>query len=129
MVGLIAFQTFGQSIEPGKYIRTDYPSGYLIMNSDHSFKFRFHFDLQWDLACGFYEIKGDKIYFSYNSDMFDEECNIDGINKTDTTGIVTQDAIDKRYRPIIAKYSKRKIITIKTGDISDIETVDSLAIQ
>lgn len=33
----------------GKYIRDEYPAGYLIISDDGNFKFKFGFDQLWDL--------------------------------------------------------------------------------
>lgn len=55
--------------------------------------------------------------------MFDKQCNSDGINYTDTSGVILRDAIDKRFRPISGRLSKNKITTYKIGDIDDPETV------
>jgi hypothetical protein len=118
--------SFGQNEISGKYIRGDYPVGYVILNPDKSFKFKFNFDLQWDLACGQYKVKGDTIFFTYNKDMFDSDCNNERVNVTDTSGVISQDAIDKRFRPITALLLKNKIQTIKTGDIQEPETVEIL---
>lgn len=120
---LINLTAFGQNEIIGEYIRTDYPTGYLILNADKSFKFRFGFDSQWDLACGQFDIKGDTLTFSYNSDMFDVTCNSEGINMTDTSDYFLKQGVDKRWRPIIARVVKHKIVTIKTGDVNDGETV------
>ena len=79
--------------------------------------------MQWDLACGQYEMKGDSILFHYQSDMFDRQCNNEGINYTDSVGIILQFAIDKRFRPITARLSKNKLTTIKVGDIGEQETI------
>lgn len=121
-----SLKTFGQSEISATYTRTDYPASSIVLNQDKSFKFKFHFDLQWDLVCGQYELKGDTILFHYNSDMFDVQCNSERINYTDTSGVILQDAIDKRFRPILARLSKNKLITIKTGDIKEPETIDTL---
>jgi hypothetical protein len=118
---------FGQVEISGKYIRTEYPGGYLILNPDNSFTFKFNFDLQWDLACRQYEARGDTIFFNYNKDMFDSDCNTDKINVTDTSGVISIDAIDKRYRPITAQLLKKKILTLKVGDIKEPETVELLS--
>jgi hypothetical protein len=114
---------WGQKGIEGKYIRTDQSTCYLILNSDGTFKYKFLWDLQWDVACGLYELKGDSIYFKYQSDMFDRQCNSDGINYTDTSGVILRDAIDKRYRPISARLTKNKIATYKVGDVGDLDTV------
>ncbi|MEP4534102.1 MAG: hypothetical protein ABJ004_13515 [Cyclobacteriaceae bacterium] len=68
---LISLTGFGQNEITGKYIRTEYPGGHLILNEDNTFKYRFRFDSQWDLACGQFEVIGDTLTFSYTSDMFD----------------------------------------------------------
>jgi len=96
----------------------------LILNANKSFKFRFGFDSQWDLACGQFEIKGDTLTFLYTSDMFDIGCNNEGINMTDTSDYFLKQGVDKRWRPITARVVRSKILTIKTGDIADPETVD-----
>jgi hypothetical protein len=118
---------WGQKDIEGKYVCTSYPTCYLIINSDKTFKFGFGQDLQWDIACGRFELKADSLFFEYLSDMFDRQCNSDGRNYTDTSGIILQDAIDKRFRPISARLSKNKIITYKIGDIADSETIDKRA--
>lgn len=115
---------FGQSALTGKYIRTEYPRGYLVLNPDNSFKFKFHVDLQWDLACGQYEVRGDTIFFNYYKDMFDSDCNTEKINIADTSGVILQDNIDKRYRPITAQHLNKKILTLKIGDVKEPETVE-----
>jgi hypothetical protein len=122
---LLNLTALGQSKITGKFIRNDYPAGYLILNEDKSFKFRFGFDSQWDLACGQYEVKGDTLIFSYTSDMFDRACNSEGINMTDTSDYFLKQGVDKRWRPITARVVGKKILTIKTGDIHDSETVNS----
>jgi hypothetical protein len=114
---------FGQSKIIGKYIlKNGSESNYIVLNADNSFKYRYLSDLQWDLACGQYEMKGDSILFHYSADMFDLQCNNEKINYTDTSGVFT-DTIDKRFRPISARFSKRTIITIKTEDINEPETL------
>jgi hypothetical protein len=123
----LSLNASGQKSIEGKYSRTDQSSCHLILNSDGTFKYRFLWDLQWDVACGQYKLQGDSIYFLYQSDMFDRQCNSDGINYTDTSGVILRDAIDKRFRPISARLSKNKITTYKTGDINDPETVDKRA--
>ena len=120
---LINLTAFGQNEIVGEFIRTDYPAGYLILNADKSFKFRFGFDSQWDLACGQFEVKGDTLTFSYTSDMFNVTCNSDGINMTDTSDYFLRQGVDKRWRPITARVVKSKIVTIKTGDVNDGETI------
>jgi hypothetical protein len=115
---------WGQKNIEGKYVRTDQSTCYLTINSDGTFKYRFGWDMQWDVACGKYEMKGDSIIFQYLSDMFDRQCNTEGINYTDTSGVILRDAIDKRFRPISARLSKNKITTYKVGDIADPETID-----
>jgi hypothetical protein len=120
---LLTLNVWGQKSIDGKYIRTDNSMCYLILNADNTFKYKYHWDLNWDLACGQFELKGDSIYFHYLSDMFDQQCNSDGINYTDTSGIVLKDAIDKRDRPISARLSNNRLITIKIGDIEEPETV------
>ncbi len=114
---------WGQKNIDGKYVRADQSTCYLIINSDGTFKYRFGRDLQWDVACGQYKMKGDSIVFQYLSDMFDQQCNTEGINYTDTSGVILRDAIDKRFRPISARLSKNKITTYKVGDIADPETI------
>ena len=114
----------GQIEITGKYIRIKGSnSNYILLNADNSFKYQFESDLQWDLACGRYEKKGDTILFHYTSDMFDiDGCNSGKINYTDTSGVFTE-AIDKRFRPISALLSKGKIVTIKTGNIEEPKTI------
>jgi len=121
---LVSLTAPGQNEITGKYIRTEYPGGYLILNTDKSFQFRFGFDSQWDLACGQFEVKGDTLYFSYTSDMFDVICNNERINMTDTSDYFLRNGVDKRWRPIIARIEKNRIETIKTGDIHESETID-----
>jgi hypothetical protein len=75
----------GQSELNGKYTREDHPGGYLTFDSNKNFKFRFKSHAYWDLACGQFEVKNDTIFFTYTSDMFDETCNDEGINMTDTS--------------------------------------------
>ncbi len=120
---LISLPAFGQSEITGKFIRSDYPAGQLILNVDKSFKFRFRFESQWDLACGQFEVKGDTLYFTYTSDMFDVTCNSERINMTDTSDYFLRLGVDKRWRPITARIVRNRIITIKTGDMADAETV------
>lgn len=119
---LLTLNAWGQK-SVGRFSRTDNSSCYLVLNADNTFKYRFHRDLQWDLACGRYELRGDSIFFQYQSDMFDRQCNSEGINYTDTSGVILRDAIDKRFRPISARLSKNKITTNKIGDIADQETI------
>jgi hypothetical protein len=114
---------FGQNEMMGEFIRTDYPAGYLILKADKTFKFRFGFDSQWDLACGQFEKKGDTLIFSYSSDMFDISCNTEGINMTDTSDYFLTQGVDKRWRPIIARVVKNKIVIIKIGDANEGETI------
>ena len=57
--------------------------------------------------------------------MFDLDCNSEKLNFSDTSGVVSQDAIDKSLRPITALYVKNKILTIKIGDIREPGTVNS----
>lgn len=121
---LTTFIAFGQDEISGKYIRTEYPAGYLILNSDKSFKFKFGFDSQWDLACGQFEVTGDTIKFSYSSDMYDLRCNNERINMSDTSDHFIGISIDKRWRPIKVIINKKRILAIKTGDINEPETVD-----
>lgn len=78
--------------------------------------------MQWDLACGQFETKGDSILFHYTSDRFDLQCNNEKINYSDTSGVYTE-TIDKRFRPISARISKRSIMTVKTGDIKEPSTI------
>jgi hypothetical protein len=120
---LISLTAFGQNKSIGKFVRTDYPASYLILNADKSFKFRFGFDQQWDLACGQFEVKGGTLIFSYTSDMFDRTCNSEGINMTDTSDYFLTQGVDKRWRPITARIVKNKILTLKTGDIHEAESV------
>lgn len=120
---LSTLNVWGQKSIEGKYTRTDNSLSYLILNSDKTFNYKFLSDQQWDLACGQYETKGDSILFHYQSDMFDRQCNNERINYTDTSGVILQDAIDKRFRPIIARLSKNKLTTLKTGDIGEPETI------
>ena len=118
--------SWGQTNVEGTYVRTDQSTCYLTINSDGTFKYKFGWDLQWDVACGQYEMKGDSIFFRYQSDMFDQGCNTEKINYTDTSGVILKDAIDKRFRPISARLSKNKITTYKVGDIDDPKTIDKL---
>ncbi|MBI3218012.1 MAG: hypothetical protein HYZ44_00720 [Bacteroidetes bacterium] len=120
---LINLTAFGQNEIVGEFIRTDYPAGYIILNADKSFKFRFGFDSQWDLACGQFEVKGDTITFSYTADMFSVACNSEGINMTDTSDYFLKQGVDRRWRPITARVVKNKILTIKTGDQNEAETL------
>jgi hypothetical protein len=120
---LLALNVWGQRSIEGKYSRTDNSLCYLILYPDNTFKYRFRWDLQWDVACGQYETKGDSIFFHYQSDMFDRQCNSEGINYADTSGVILQDAIDKRSRPISARLSKNKITTLMTGDIGEPEAI------
>lgn len=124
LASFITLTTWGQNGIEGKYVRTDQSSCYLIINSDGTFKYKYRWDLQWDVACGQYEVIGDSIFFSYQSDMFDRQCNTDGTNDTDTAGIILQDCIDKRFRPISARVTKNKITTYKIGDLADLKSVD-----
>jgi hypothetical protein len=123
---VLTVTTWGQKGIEGKYVRTDQSTCYVLINSDGTFKYKFGWDLQWDLACGRYELKGDSIFFQYSSDMFDQQCNSDGINYTDTSGVILRYAIDKRFRPISARLKKNKITTYKVGDVTEPETVDKL---
>jgi hypothetical protein len=119
-----AITAWGQKSVDGTYIRTDQSTCYLILNQDGTFKYKFGWDMQWDVACGQYKINGDSIFFHYQFDMFDRQCNTEGINYTDTSGIILQGAIDKRFRPVSARLSKNKITTYKIGDITDPQTID-----
>jgi hypothetical protein len=120
---LFTLNVWGQKSIEGKYSRSDNSMCYLILNVDKTFKYRFHWDLNCDLACGQFETKGDSIYFHYQSDMFDRQCNSEGINYTDTSGVILRDAIDKRDRPISARLLKNKLVTIKIGDIGEPGTI------
>jgi hypothetical protein len=123
-INLSSVICFGQIEISGKYIRIKgSKSNYILLNVDNSFKYQYLSDLQWDLACGQYERKGDTILFHYTSDMFDlNGCNNGKINYADTSGVFAE-TIDKRFRPISARLSKRTIITIKTGDIKESEPI------
>jgi hypothetical protein len=116
--------TFGQGELFGKYILTDYPNSYIILNADRTFKFRFRSHAYWDLACGQFEMKNDTIFFTYTSDMFDLSCNSEQINMTDTSDYFLKTGVDKTYRPLTATIKKKEIRTIKTGDMTDFITVD-----
>jgi hypothetical protein len=116
--------TSGQGELFGKYILTDYPNSYLILNTDSTFKFRLRSHAYWDLACGQFEVKKDTIFFTYTSDMFDLSCNSELINMTDTSEYFLKTGVDKNYRPLIATIKKRKIRTMKTGDLKDLATVN-----
>jgi hypothetical protein len=120
---LLTFNVWGQKNIEGKYIRTDNSMCYLILNADKTFKYKYHWDLNWDLACGQFEVKGDSIYFQYQSDMFDRQCNSERINFTDTSGVILRDAIDKRDRPTSVRLSKNKLTTLRTGDIGEPGTI------
>lgn len=58
---LLTLETTGQIDIGGKYSRGDYPSTYVILNNDSTFKYKFNFDINWDLACGTYTLKKDLI--------------------------------------------------------------------
>ena len=124
LTAIFTLTAWGQKNIEGKYFRTDQSTCYLIIGSDGTFKYEFGRDLQWDLACGQFEMKGDSIVFQYLSDMFDQQCNTERVNYTDTSGVILQDAIDKRFRPISARLSKNKITTYVVGDTADPETID-----
>jgi hypothetical protein len=115
---------FGQGELFGKYILTGYPNSYVILNADRTFKFRFRSHTYWDLVCGQFEVKNDTIFFTYTSDMFDLSCNSEQINMTDTSDYFLKTGVDKTYRPLTATIKKKKILTIKTGDITDSGMVD-----
>jgi hypothetical protein len=123
---LVSLAAWGQRKIEGKYVRTDQSTCYLVINSDGTFKYKFGRDLQWDVGCGRYELKGDSIAFYFSSDMFDKGCNTDGINYTDTSGVILRDFIDKRFRPISARLSKNGITTYKVGDVNDPESIKRL---
>jgi hypothetical protein len=122
LIGLMT--TFGQNELTGKYILTDYPGSYILLNADKTFKFRYRSHAYWDLACGQFEVKNDTIFFTYTSDMFDLSCNSEKINMTDTSDYFLQTGVDKTYRPVIATFKKKEIRTIKTGDTTDLATID-----
>ena len=122
-ISLNAVTSFGQIEASGKYIlKRGTDSNYILLKADNSFKYHYLNDMQWDLACGQYERKGDTILFHYTSDMFNLQCNNEKINYSDTSGVYTG-TIDKRFRPISARLYKRTIMTIKTGDIQEPKTV------
>ena len=121
---LTVSSVLGQGELPGKYVNSDNSGGYLILNEDKSFKFRYRSHAYWDLACGQFDIKGDTVLFTYTSDMFDIACNNERINMTDTSDFFLKTGVDKRYRPIIARLVKNKLLTVKTGDIQESESVD-----
>lgn len=120
---LFGFNVFEQSGVSGKYIRNNYPGGYLVLSADKSFKFRFNFDSQWDIACGQFEIKGDTLFFTYTSDMHDVTCNEERINMSDTTDYFLRTGVDKRWRPIAALVKKKRIKTLMVGDTQEPTTV------
>jgi hypothetical protein len=119
----VAIAAFGQEEITGKYLWTDYPSGYIMLNADKSFKFKFRSHAYWDLACGQFEVKIDTIFFNYMSDMFDVSCNNERLNMTDTSDYFLKKGVDKRHRPIIALLLKNKLEIIKTGDVNELETI------
>jgi hypothetical protein len=123
LTAFLAISAFGQKSIEGKYVRTDNSSCYLILNTDKTFRYKFLRDIQWDLACGQYRVEGDFIFFSYQSDMFDLECNNEKVNYADTSGVILSDAIDKRFRPISGRLRKRKIMIGKVGDVNEAETL------
>lgn len=125
IIGVSGCKILPESALNGKFERIDHKS-HLTFDANGSFKFRFHRDLNWDLACGTYEIMNDSIYFFYRSDMFERTCNTEGMNDTDSVGIILQDAIDKRFRPIAAKLQNKKLITSKVGDVNDQKTIEAL---
>ena len=116
--------TFGQDELFGEYTLTENLGSYLILNADRTFKFRYRSHAYWDLACGQFEVKNDTIFFTYTSDMFDLSCNSEKINMTDTSDYFLKTGVDKTYRPVTATIRKKEIRTIKTGDITDLATVD-----
>jgi hypothetical protein len=120
----ITVNLFGQADIFGRYTWTDYPGSYITLNPDMSFKFKFRSHAYWDLACGQFKIKNDTITFNYFADMFDRNCISEGINFTDSSGVILQDAIDKSRRPISVRHLKNKLITIQVGHIGEPETVD-----
>ena len=122
---LTSFSVFGQSELSGKYTREDHPAGYIILDSDRNFKFRYKSHAYWDLACGKFEVKNDTIFFTYTSDMFDDACNNERINKTDTSDFFLRQGVDKQWRPIVAKIQKNKIQIIKAGSLNEVEVVGS----
>ena len=121
---LTILTTFGQDQLFATYILTENPGSYLILNADRTFKFRYRAHAYWDLACGQFEVKNDTIYFTYTSDMFDLGCNSEKINMTDTSDYFLKTGVDKTYRPVTATIKKKEIWTIKTGDTTDLATVD-----
>lgn len=123
VVAFFSLTAWAQKGIEGKYVCPNYPTCYLIINSDGTFKYGFGLDLQWDVACGRYERRGDSLFFKYLSDMFDLQCNSERRNYTDTSGIILDGTIDKRFRPISARLSKNKITTNKVGDLTDPETI------
>ncbi len=123
-INLASFCCLGQTEISGKYIlKNGSERNYILLNADNRFKFAYLRDIQWDFACGQYERKGDSILFHYTSDMFDLQCNNERMNYSDTSGVFTE-TIDKRFRPITALLLKRRIMTIKTGNIQEPETVE-----
>ena len=123
-INLTSIGCLGQNEISGKYIlKNGSDRNYILLNADNSFKFAYLRDIQWDFACGQYQRKGDSILFHYTSDMFNLQCNNEGINYSDTSGAFTE-TIDKRFRPITALLLKRRIMTIKTGDIQEPETLE-----
>lgn len=121
---IVPLMTFGQDALSGKYTLADNSGSYVILNADKTFKFRYRSHAYWDLACGQFEVKGDTIFFTYTSDMFDVSCNSEKLNMTDTSEYFLRTGVDKTYRPVIATIKKKEIQTIKTGDITDAATVD-----
>jgi hypothetical protein len=116
----ISLDTTGQIDISGKYSRTDYPGSYVVLNTDSTFKYEFHFDINWDLACGTYKLKKDLIIFSYTSDMYDTiNCNTDRVNylkdKEGKDEFVLGTTIDTRFRPDTLMISGTKLYQLEKG--------------
>ena len=117
---LVPLETVGQIDISGKYSRSDYPSSYVTLNNDSTFKYEFNFDVNWDLACGTYRLKKDLIIFSYTSDMYDTlNCNTDRVNYLkDEYGkneFLPGSTIDLRYRPDTLLIEGSKLYQVDGG--------------
>jgi hypothetical protein len=117
---LLSLETFGQINIGGKYSRDDYPSSFIILTNDSTFKYQFNFDINWDLACGTYKLKKNLIIFSYTSDMYDTiNCNTDRVNylkdKDGKDEFVLGTTIDMRFRPDTLMISGPKLYQVDKG--------------
>jgi hypothetical protein len=114
--------TFAQEAIFGKYSRDLYPPGSITLQDDFTFKFKFNYDMQWDLACGTFRINRDTIFFYYRSDMFDETCNTEkeGFLNDESRKeelMAAGESIDKRFRPDSILIEGKKLFNIVNGKV------------